>query len=62
MLEQVALGTGVNVINHLLQRNMQGWFIADINAAVVPYRTAPFNNLTLTLTVSAPCVVNIYVF
>ena len=41
---------------------MQGWSIVDVNAAVTPYRSAPLNDLTLTLTVSEPCVVNIEVF
>lgn len=62
ILKNVDLLTGANIINHLLGREMQGWMILDIDAAVVPYRSAPFNNLTLTLTASAPCTVNIGVF
>jgi hypothetical protein len=62
VLEGVKLASGPNVINHLLGRTMQGWQILDINAAVIPYRSAPFNDLTLTLTCSAPCTVNIGVF
>jgi hypothetical protein len=62
ILSNIKLKTGSNTINHGLGRNMQGWGIVDINAAVVPYRSAPMNGLTLTLTASAPCTVNILVF
>ncbi len=62
ILKDVALIAGANVINHLLGRTMQGWRICDNNAAVTPYRTAPFNAITLTLTASAPCVVTLEVF
>jgi hypothetical protein len=41
---------------------MQGWMITDINAAAAIYRSAPLNNLTLTLNASAACIVNIGVF
>lgn len=61
-LEQVSLKSGNNIIPHLLQRIQQGWYITDINAAVVPYRSAPFNSLTLNLNASSACVVNLYVF
>lgn len=62
ILTNVSLATGVNVINHLLGKTQQGWFITDINAVVSIYRSAPFNNLTLTLTSSAPCTVSLGVF
>lgn len=62
ILRNVQLNTGSNVINHLLGRQMVGWIIVDNNAAVVPYRTAALNGQTLTLTVGAPCIVNIGVF
>lgn len=61
-LPNISLVTGANVINHLLGRKMQGWILSDINAAVTVFRSAPFNNLTLTLTASGPAVVNIYGF
>jgi len=62
ILKNIPLTTGSNAINHGLGRNMQGWSIVDINAAVTPYRSAPLNALTLTLTASAPCTVSIEVF
>lgn len=61
-LTGIVLITGVNVINHLLGQQMQGWYITDINTGASIYRSAPFNNLTLTLTSSAPATVNLVVF
>lgn len=61
-LENVSLTMGANTLNHMLGRQMQGWFITDINAAVTIYRSAPLNNLTLTLTASGPAIVSIGVF
>ncbi len=60
-LTGIALINGVTTINHLLGRQMQGWFITDINAAATIYRSAPLNNLTLTLTSDAAVTVNIEV-
>lgn len=62
LLKGVSLTTGVNVINHRLGRTMQGWRVVDIDAVATIYRSAVLNDLTLTLTVSAPCVVAIEVF
>jgi hypothetical protein len=61
-LENVALATGQTVINHKLGRVPQGWFIVDINGAATIYRSAPFNELTLTLTSSGTVTVKIGVF
>lgn len=62
ILKSISLINGSIVINHLLGRMMQGWFITDINAAATVYRSQQFNNLTLTLTSNAAAIVNIYVF
>ena len=62
ILKNVALIDGVTVINHGLGAVQQGWIISDINAAASIYRSAPFNNLTLSLTSSAACVVNLVVY
>lgn len=62
VLKNVVLSTGDNVINHLLSRNQQGWFLADIQGSATIYRSAPFNDLTLTLNSSAGVTVNIGVF
>jgi hypothetical protein len=63
-LPGVKLLTGANIINHRLQRQMQGWFVTDINAAITYYRpdTAPFNQTTLTLVASAPATINLWVY
>lgn len=62
ILKGVSLATGVNVINHLLGKTQQGWFLTDLDSAATVYRSAAFNKLTLTLTASGPAVVNIAVF
>lgn len=62
ILEGVQLQSGVNVVNHLLGRKMQGWLISDINGIATIFRSEPLNDLTLTLTVSAPVVANLIVF
>lgn len=62
ILKDIPLTTGVNVINHRLQRQMQGWIVTDINAPITLYRSAALNNITLTLTASAPAVVTIAVY
>lgn len=62
ILKNVALVSGVNVINHKLQQQQQGWFLTDLDAPVTIYRSAAFNNLTLTLTSSGPATVSIGVF
>jgi len=61
-ITSVPLVTGSNVINHKLGRMQQGWFLTDIDAAATIYRSAPFNTYNLTLTSSAPCVVNLWMF
>jgi hypothetical protein len=57
-----SLNIGSNVINHKLGKIQQGWFLTDINGSAVIYRSAPLNNLTLTLTSSALVQVSIGVF
>lgn len=62
ILKNVSLASGVNIINHKLGSVQQGWFVTDIQGIATIFRSAPFNNLTLTLTVSAPVVASIGVF
>ena len=62
ILPNVKLISGVTVVNHLLGRKMQGWFITDIDTASTIYRSQPMNSLTLTLTSSSACTVNLAVF
>lgn len=62
LLEKVVLAIGATVISHKLGRKPQGWIITDINASATVYRSAAFNDLTLTLTSSAVATVNLYIF
>lgn len=41
---------------------MQGWFLVDIQGPATIYSSAPFNNLTLTLTSNTAVTVSIGVF
>lgn len=50
------------VVNHTLGRQMQGWVLADQTADAVVWRSAPLNNLTLTLSTSADTSVSLWVF
>jgi len=62
ILKDIALISGITIINHQLGRMMQGWFLTDINGSSTIYRSAPMNSSTLTLTSSAIVTVNIGVF
>ena len=62
LLKNIKLASGTNVINHTLQATQQGWIITDISAPATIYRSAPFNNLTLTLTSSAATTVSLAVY
>lgn len=54
--------SGVTVINHLLSRQMKGWYIIDIDSAATIYRSKPLNDQTLTLTSNAAVNVSLAVF
>lgn len=62
IIKDIKLNNGITVINHLLQQTMQGWFLVDVQGPSTIYRSAPFNNLTLTLTSNAVVTVSIGVF
>ncbi len=62
ILKNISLQTGTNVINHKLQRMQQGWIVADINNSATIYRSQPFNEITLTLTSSAPATITLLVY
>jgi len=62
ILSGVVLTKGTNVINTTLGRQAQGWFICDSDSPVNVYRSAPFNNLNLTLISNADATVNLMVF
>lgn len=62
LIKNVGLINGTNVIYHNLGQLQQGWEITDLNAAATIYRSAAFNDTTLTLTSSAACTVSIWCF
>lgn len=62
LLKDVALSSGDNVINHMLQRNQQGWIIIDQDASAEIYRSQPLNDLTLTLNSSDTVNISLWVF
>lgn len=65
ILKNVSLVTGSNVINHLLQRNLQGWKIVRQRAAASIYDNQDTNQasqLTLVLVSSANVSVDLEVF
>ena len=62
IIKNYSLGSGSNVINHMLGRMMVGWFLIDPQGSAIVYRSAPLNNLTLTLTSSAAIISSIGVF
>lgn len=62
LLPNLMLKSGDNVINHKLGRAPQGWFLVDTTAACQLYRSAPYNNLTITLNASAPTTAALWVF
>lgn len=63
MIEDINLEMNTAMaVNHLLQRMPQGWFLMDNTANAVVWRTADFNNLTLTLESSADTTISIWVF
>lgn len=49
-------------LNHYLGRQMQGWFITDINSNAIIWRTKPMNSQTLTLEANANTVVSLWIF
>ena len=62
ILTNIALKSGVNVINTGLQQIQQGWLILDQQGPASIYRSADFNKTTLTLTSSAAVTVSLGVF
>ena len=62
ILQGIVLKSGVNIINHGLGRTLQGWRFTDKTGVADVYRSAPKNNLTLTLTSNAAVTVDIEVF
>lgn len=65
ILKSVSLVSGNNVVNHLLGRKLQGWYIVRIRSASTIYDTQDSNQtpqLTLNLVASAPVIIDLAVF
>lgn len=60
-LTAISLTTGSNRINHTLGRQPLGWIVTDINAAVVPYRTAWDAN-TITLVATGSVTLDLWIY
>lgn len=61
-LSNIRLYVGANYINHKLGRNQLGWFLTDQDGAVQVFRSAPFNDTSLTLTSNANVNVSLWVY
>lgn len=64
-LSSVSLTTGLNIINHGLERNLNGWIIVRQRAQAQLWDSQDSNKtptLTLALNSTAPVVVDLYVF
>ena len=65
ILPKVALTAGLNTINHMLARPLQGWIIVRQRAASTIYDKQDVNpqpGLTLMIQSSAPVVVDLLVW
>lgn len=65
ILKDVALVNGTTLVNHLLGRKLQGWFIIRQRGPASVYDTQDNNqqqNLTLSLVSSAAVNVDLFVF
>ena len=65
ILPNVTLVIGNNVVNHLLGRKLQGWFIVRQRSTAAVHDTQDSNQtptLTLQLASNAVVVVDLYVF
>lgn len=61
-IQNITTTAGANTIPHLLGRMQLGWFLTDIQGIATVYRSQPFNATSLTLTVSTPVTLSIWVF
>jgi hypothetical protein len=65
ILDKIVVRSGMNAINHGLQRNLQGYFIVLNSANVTFYDSQLLNqrpDLTLILNASGPATISLYVF
>ncbi len=65
LIEGVVVASGDNVINHTLQRRLQGYFVVMNSAAVTFYDKQKTNqrpDLTLVLNATGAATISLYVF
>lgn len=65
MINTVVLTTGINVVNHGLQRKLRGYILVLKSANITIYDSQLTNqtpDLTLILNASAPATISLYVF
>lgn len=65
VLQNIVLVSGDNTINHMLGRDLQGWFITRLRASATIYDKQDANSfpqLTLVLHASAGVTVDMVVF
>lgn len=65
LLQNVAVTTGANTINHGLNDRLQGYIVVMNNAAATFYdsqKTNPRPDLTLVLNASGAAIISLYVF
>lgn len=63
LLEDQVLGSGDNVIPHLLGRPLLGYIVTSQNAAAQFFqKPSQMPNLTFIINSSAPCIADFYVF
>jgi hypothetical protein len=60
-LTQIVLTTSALKVPHQLGRTPRGFFVTDLNANAVVFRTGS-TDTTITLTASASCTVNLWVY
>ena len=61
LIEDVEIGTGDTNVNHKLARNLQGWFITDIQGDANVWRTGD-DIRNITLRASATVTISLWVF
>jgi hypothetical protein len=61
-ISNVQVSTTQTTIPHKLGRLPVGWIVTDANAGVMVYRSANFNDSTLSLTASGTATISLWVY
>lgn len=62
LLFNVSVGASATKIDHRLGRKPQGFYIIDKTSDSNVWRSAPFDDLYLTLTSSSPTTISLWIF